>query len=174
MPKQNKVDAVAEITADLKAADVYYFVDYRGLTFAEATDLRARLRKVDAELKVVKNTLGKIAAANAGVEGLDELLQGPTAIAYVHGDPARVAKTIQDFIREKKKAVIRGGKLQRSVLTASEVEAIASLPSREQLIAQIVGAIASPLHGLANVLAGPIRGLVVVLGQVQQEKASAA
>ena len=150
MPKQNKVDAVAEITADLKAADVYYFVDYRGLTFAEATDLRARLRKVDAELKVVKNTLGKIAAANAGVEGLDELLQGPTAIAYVHGDPARVAKTIQDFIREKKKAVIRGGKLQRSVLTASEVVAIASLPSREQLIAQIVGAIASPLHGLAN------------------------
>src|SRR5512142_45888 len=100
MPKQNKIDAVATITADLKAADIYYFVDYRGLTFAEATDLRARLRKVDAELKVVKNTLGKIAAANAGVEGLDELLAGPTAVAYVHGDPAKVAKTIQDFIRE--------------------------------------------------------------------------
>ena len=118
MPKQNKIDAVAEITADLKAADIYYFVDYRGLTFAEATDLRARLRKVDADLKVVKNTLGKIAAANAGVEGLDELLAGPTAIAYVHGDPAKTAKTIQDFIKEKKKAAIRGGKLQRSVLTA--------------------------------------------------------
>jgi large subunit ribosomal protein L10 len=174
MPKQKKIDAVAEITADLKAADVYYFVDYRGLTFAEATDLRARLRKVDADLRVVKNTLGKIAAANAGVEGLDELLAGPTAIAYVHGDPAKVAKTIQDFIREKKKAAIRGGKLQRSVLSAAQVEALAALPSREVLIAQLVGAIASPLAGLANVLAGPIRGLVVVLGQVQEQKASAA
>ncbi len=174
MSKQNKIDAVAEITADLKGADVYYFVDYRGLTFAEATELRRRLRKVDADLKVVKNTLGKIAAENAGVEGLSELLQGPTAIAYVHGDPVRVAKTIQDFIKEKKKAAIRGGKLQRSLLTATDIEALAALPSREQLIAQVVGAIASPLYGLANVLAGPIRGLVVVLAQVQDQKANAA
>jgi large subunit ribosomal protein L10 len=174
MPKQNKIDAVAEITADLKGAEVYYFVDYRGLTFAEATELRKRLRKVDADLKIVKNTLGKIAAANAGVEGLDELMAGPTAIAYVHGDPAKVAKTIQDFIKEKKKASIRGGKLQRSVLSASQVEALASLPSREQLIAQLVGAIASPLQGLANVLNGPIRGLVIVLAQVEEQKASAA
>jgi large subunit ribosomal protein L10 len=174
MPKQNKIDAVAEITADMKGADIYFFVDYRGLTFAEATELRKRLRKVDTDLKVVKNTLGKRAAAAAGVEGLDELLAGPTAIAYVHGDPAKTAKTIQDFIKEKKKSLIRGGKLQRSVLSGAEIEALASLPSREQLIAQVVGAIASPLQGLANVLAGPIRGLVVVLGQVQDQKASAA
>jgi large subunit ribosomal protein L10 len=174
MPKQNKIDAVAEIIADMKGADIYFFVDYRGLTFAEATELRKRLRKVDADLKVVKNTLGKRAAAAAGVEGLDELLAGPTAIAYVHGDPAKTAKTIQDFIKEKKKSLIRGGKLQRSVLSATEIEALALLPSREQLIAQVVGAIASPLTGLATVLAGPIRGLVVVLGQVQEQKASAA
>ena len=174
MPKQNKIDAVAEITADMKGSDVYIFVDYRGLTFAEATELRKRLRKVDTDLKVVKNTLGKIAAANAGVEGMDELLAGPTAIAYVHGDPAKTAKTIQDFIKEKKKSVIRGGKLQRSILTGAQIEALASLPSREQLIAQVVGAIASPLQGLANVLSGPIRGLVIVLGQVQDQKASAA
>ena len=174
MPTQKKIDTIAEIVADLKAVDVYYFVDYRGLTFAEATELRARLRKVDASLKVVKNTLSKIAAADAGVEGLDELLSGPTAIAYVHGDPAKVAKTIQDFIKEKKKAAIRGGKLQRSVLTASQVEALASLPSREQLIAQLVGTIASPLAGLANVLTGPIRGLVVIIGQIPEQKATAA
>ena len=174
MPKPGKIEAVKEITADLKATDVYYFVDYRGLTFAEATELRARLMKADASLKVVKNTLAKIAAADAGVEGLTELLQGPTAIAYCHGDPQRVAKVIQDFIREKKKATLRGGKLQRSVLTASDVEKLATLPSREQLIAQVVGAIASPLTGLANVLNGPIRGLVVALAQVQEKKASAA
>jgi large subunit ribosomal protein L10 len=174
MPRPDKVEAVTEITADLKATDVYYFVDYRGLTFSEATELRARLAKVDASLKVVKNTLAKIAAADAGVEGLDELLQGPTAIAYCHGDPVRVAKTIQDFIKEKKKAAIRGGKLQRSMLTAPDVETLAALPSREQLIAQVVGAIAAPLTGLVGVLNGPIRGLVMVLTQVQEQKANAA
>jgi large subunit ribosomal protein L10 len=174
MPRPDKVEAVREIAADLRATDVYYFVDYRGLTFSEATELRARLVKVDASLKVVKNTLAKIAAVDAGVEGLNELLQGPTAIAYCHGDPVRVAKTIQDFIKEKKKAAIRGGKLQRSMLTASEVEKLAALPSREQLIAQLVGAIAAPLTGLVGVLNGPIRGLVMVLGQVQEQKANAA
>ena len=174
MPRPDKVEAVKEIAADLRATDVYYFVDYRGLTFSEASELRARLTKVDASLKVVKNTLAKIAAADAGVEGLNELLQGPTAIAYCHGDPVRVAKTIQDFIKEKKKAAIRGGKLQRSMLTASEVEKLAALPSREQLIAQLVGTIAAPLTGLVGVLGGPIRGLVVVLGQVQEQRASAA
>jgi len=174
MPRPDKVEAVKEIAADLRATDVYYFVDYRGLTFSEATELRARLVKVDASLKVVKNTLAKIAAVDAGVEGLNELLQGPTAIAYCHGDPVRVAKTIQDFIKEKKKAAIRGGKLQRSMLTASEVERLAALPSREQLIAQMVGAIAAPLTGLVGVLNGPIRGLVLVLAQVQEQKANAA
>jgi large subunit ribosomal protein L10 len=174
MPKPNKVEAVKQIAADLKATDVYLFVDYRGLTFAEATELRARLRKTDAELKVVKNTLARIAAADAGVEGLDELLQGPTAIAYCHGDPVRTATVIQDFIKEKKKAAVRGGKLQQRVLKATDVETLASLPSREQLIAQVAGAIAAPLTGLVTVLNGPIRGLVVVLAQAQDKQASAA
>jgi len=123
---------------------------------------------------VVKNTLAKIAAADAGVEGLTELLAGPTAIAYCHGDPVRVAKVIQDFIKEKKKAAIRGGKLERSLLTAADVEKLATLPSREQLIAQLVGTLAAPLRGLVTVLNGPIRALVVVLGQVQESKANAA
>ena len=86
----------------------------------------------------------------------------------------RVAKVIQDFIKEKKKAAIRGGKLQSSLLGSSEVERLATLPSREQLIAQVVGLIASPLTGLVNVLNGPIRNLVVVLGQVQEKQAAAA
>lgn len=174
MSKPAKVESVKEIIADLKATEIYYFVDYRGLTFSEATDLRARLAKADATLKVVKNTLAKRAAADAGIEGIDQLLKGPTAIAYCHGDPVQAAKIIQDFIKEKKKAAIRGGKLQRSVLASSDVEVLATLPSREQLIAQLVGAIASPLAGLANVLSGPIRGLVIVLAQVQEQKASAA
>jgi large subunit ribosomal protein L10 len=174
MPKPEKIEAVREITADLKATDVYYFVDYRGLTFAEATELRARLAKADASLKVVKNTLAKIAAADAGIDGLTKYLAGPTAIAYCHGDPQRVAKVIQDFIKEKKKATLRGGKLQSTMLTPQDVEKLAGLPSREVLIAQVVRAIASPLQGLVNVLNGPIRGLVVVLAQVQDKQAGAA
>jgi large subunit ribosomal protein L10 len=174
MPKPRKVESVAQITADLQATDIYFFVDYRGLTFAEATDLRARLAKADASLRVVKNTLAKRAAADSGIEGLDALLKGPTAIAYCQGDPVRVAKIIQDFIKEKKKAAVRGGKIQRSVLGPSDIETLATLPSREQLIAQLVGAMASPLAGLANVMVGPLRGLVVVLSQIQEQKASAA
>jgi large subunit ribosomal protein L10 len=174
MPKTGKVESVKKITEDLKATDIYYFLDYRGLTFAESTDLRTRLAKADASLRVVKNTLAKRAAADAGIEGLDDLLKGPTAIAYCHGDPVRAAKIIQDFIKEKKKAAIRGGKLQRSMLTTADFEVLATLPSRDQLIAQLVGAMASPLAGLANVLSGPIRGLVIVLAQVQEQKASAA
>ena len=174
MPREDKIEAVKQIAADLKATDVFYFVDYRGLDYAEARELRARLVKADATLKVVKNTLAKIAATEAGVEGLSEYFQGPTAIAYCHGDPVRVAKVIQDFIKEKKKAAIRGGKLQRSLLTASEVEKLSALPSREQLVAQLVGLLAAPLTGLVNVLNGPILSLVVVMGQVQEKQASAA
>ena len=174
MPKPAKIETVKQIAADLKTTDTYYFLDYRGLTFAEVTELRGRLRKADATLKVVKNTLAKIAATEAEVEGLTELLQGPTAIAYCHGDPVKVAKVLQDFIKEKKKTSLRGGKLDRSVLGPSELERLATLPGREQLIAQVVGGIASPLAGLVNVLNGPIRGLVVALNQVQQQKASAA
>lgn len=174
MPKPEKIAAVEEIMADLSSTDTLYFVDYRGLTFAEATELRARLRKADASLKVVKNTLARIAAANAGLEGMNDYLTGPTAIAYCHGDPVPVAKIIQDFVKEKKKAALRGGKLQRSLLTPAEVEKLSTLPSREQLIAQMVGAIAAPLSGLVNVLNGPLRGLAVALSQVQEKQAAGA
>jgi large subunit ribosomal protein L10 len=174
MPKPAKVEAVKEIAEAFRETDVYYFVDYRGLTVAEAKDLRVRLRGVGARLMVVKNTLAKIAAAEAGVEGLDELLAGPTAIAYSTGDPVRVAKILQDFIREKKKAAVRGGKLQRSVLQAGDVERLAVMPSREQLLAQMAGAIASPLSGLANVMNAPLRELAAVMGQVREQKAGAA
>ena len=139
----------------------------------EATELRSRLRNVDASLTVVKNTLAKRAAAEAGVEGLDVLLEGPTAIAFCRGDPVGPAKVMQGFIREKKKPVIRGGNLQRPVLRPPRWR-LATLPSREELIAKLVGGIAAPLYGLANVLTGPIRGLVVTLDQIREQKAKAA
>lgn len=174
MPKPEKVAQVKEIAAALGSTDTYYFVDYRGLTFAEAEDLRTRLATADARLRVVKNTLAKIAAAEAGIDGLEPFLQGPTAIVYCHGDPVRVAKAIQDFIREKKKGSVRGGKLQRTFLDTAGMEKLAALPGREQLAGQVVSMVAYPLRGLVNVLSGPIRNLAVVLAQIQEHKAQAA
>lgn len=173
MPRPDKIEMVKQIANDLKSCDVYYFVDYRGLTYPESAELRDRLTKVDATMKVVKNTLTRLAAAEAGVEGLDEMLQGPTAIVYAKGDPVQTAKAIQDFIRENKKITVRGAKLQSSMLASDDVEKMASLPSREQLIAQLVGTLASPLSGLVTVLNGPIRQLVMVVDQIEK-KASAA
>jgi large subunit ribosomal protein L10 len=174
MARPEKVQAVAEIVDGLKATDTYYLVDFRGLTVADATDLRNRLRQQGVSLKVVKNTLAKRAAAEAGVVGLDSLLEGPTAVAFCREDPVAAAKALQSFIREKKKLTVKGGYLQHRVLTAAQVDAMASLPSRDELIAKLVGSMAAPLYGLANVLTGPMRGLVVALDQIRAQKAEAA
>ena len=173
MAKQEKVEAVEEITAKLKSSEAYYLVDFRGLSVGEATDLRRRLRASGAELSVVKNTLAKRAAAAAGVEGLDSLFEGPTAIAYCGDDLVGPATALLGFAKEKKKLALKGGYLQSKVLNQAEVEQVAVLPSREELIAKLVGGIAAPLYGLANVLTGPIRGLVVALDQVREQKAAA-
>lgn len=174
MPRPNKVAIVERVASDMKATDAYYLVDFRGITVAEATELRGRLRKVGATLTVVKNTLAKRAAAEAGAAGLDTLFEGPTAIAFCRDDVVAPAKVLQGFIREKKKLVIKGGYLQDQVLQGAQVEQLAGLPSREELIAKVVGGIAAPLYGLANVLTGPIRGFVVALDQIREQKAKAA
>ncbi|MCZ7663410.1 MAG: 50S ribosomal protein L10 [Thermoleophilia bacterium] len=174
MLKSEKVAVVDAIIDRMKSAETYYLVDFRGLSVAEATDLRGRLRADGATLMVVKNTLAKRAAGDAGLEGLEALLQGPTAIAFCGDDPVAPAKTLQGFIKEKKKLAIKGGYLQNRVIEAARVEQMASLPSREELIARIVGGIATPLYGLANVLTGPMRGLVVALDQIREQKAQAA
>jgi large subunit ribosomal protein L10 len=174
MAKTDKVKAVDEILVELRESEVYFLVDHRGLTVAEATELRNRLRAVGASLKVVKNTLAKRAALEAGVEGMDELFAGPSAIAFCHADPVGPAKVLQTFIREKKKVSIKGGYLQRRILQAAQVDSLATLPSREELVARVVSGIAAPLYGLAYVLSAPMRGLVVALDQIREQKAQAA
>jgi large subunit ribosomal protein L10 len=174
LPKPEKVQAVAEIRTDLESTDAFILVDPRGLTVSEVSELRNRLREAGATLKVVKNTLAKIAASEAGVEGMADLLEGPTAITICRDDPINPAKVIQGFIREKKKLTVKGGYLQHKVLVAAEVDSLASMPSREELIAKVVGGIAGPLYGLANVLNGPLRGFAVALDQIRQQKEQAA
>jgi large subunit ribosomal protein L10 len=173
MARPEKVAAVEKIAERMKSTDAYYLVDFRGLSVSEASLLRTRLRADGAELTVVKNTLAKRAAAEVGIEGLDPLLEGPTAIAYCSDDAVTPAKTLVDFAKETKKLAIKGGLLQAKVLDLAQVEQLAQMPSREELIAKVVGGIASPLYGLANVLTGPIRGLVVTLDQIREQKAAA-
>ena len=174
MAKTNKVKAVDEILAELRDSDAYFLVDHRGLTVAEATDLRNRLRAVGASLRVVKNTLAKRAALEAGVEGMDELFAGPSAIAFCHADPVGPAKVLQSFMREKKRTGVKGGYLQRRILQAAQVDTLATLPSRDELVARVVGGIAAPLYGFAYVLSAPMRGLVAALDQIREKKAQAA
>ncbi len=174
MPKPEKVAAVNEIVDDLKTHPSYFLVDYRGITVSEATELRSKLREAGAELKVVKNTLALRAAGQAGMEAVGPMLEGPTAIAYCVDDPVGPAKAIQDFTKATKKLTVKGGFLRDHLIAASQVEELASLPSRDELVAKVIGGIAAPLYGFATVLTGPIRGLTIALDQIREQKAQAA
>ncbi|GAB4247403.1 MAG: 50S ribosomal protein L10 [Thermoleophilia bacterium] len=174
MPRPEKVAAVEEIAEDLRSHPSYFLVDYRGLSVGEATELRRRLRDSGAQLKVVKNTLALRALQAAGAGGLEQFLEGPTAIAYCEDDPVAPAKVLQEFAKDKKKLQVKGGWLREGILDAAQVQELASLPSREELIAKVVGGISAPLYGLAYVLTGPLRGLAVALEQIREQKAQEA
>lgn len=174
MGRAEKVKAVEGIAADLESTDVYYLVDYRGISVGEAVDLRNRLREEGAAFKVIKNTLAKRAVEKAGLEELQDFLEGPTAIAYCHDDPVAPAKVIRDFAKETSKLSVKGGYLRDHVVSAEEIGELAALPSRDELVAKVVGGISAPLYGFANVMAGPLRGLATVLGQIQEQQAQNA
>jgi large subunit ribosomal protein L10 len=148
--------------------------DFRGLTVKQLADLRRRLRESEAEFTVVKNTLARRAATESGREGLLALLEGPSGLVWVEGDPARAAKTLADFAREHPDGLaIKGGLLDGERLERAEVQRLAALPSREQLLAQLAGGMAAPLTGLAgglnNLIAGLARSLAALHDQRAQE-----
>lgn len=163
MTTQRKIDQVAELTDKLSRTQLTLVTDYRGLTVAEITELRRRLREVGAELVVAKNTLTLRAAKVTGHEALEPFLSGPTAVAFAYDDVAKTAKAINDFNKGSKKLVVRGGILGKSVLAANALEQVASLPSREQVLAQIVGGVAAPVSGVVGVLNAAISNVLYVL-----------
>lgn len=135
------------------------------------TRLRRRVKESQADYLVAKNTLIKRALAQTRKDGsLESLLQGPTGLCFAYGDPVAVAKALNDLVRETRILTIKGGWLQGRVLTASDVEALAQLPPREVLLAQVLGTLQAPIAGLATVLAGTVRKLVVALDQIRQKK----
>lgn len=169
MNREQKAAAVAEIAANIKDSQAVFAVDYRGLSVPQASELRSRLRDADARFAVVKNTLTERAADEAGAEALKEHLVGPTALTFVHGDAAAAAKALRDYARETELLPFKGGFMDGAPLTAEDIAAIAKLPSRDVLYAQLVNIVAYPVSGLARTLNQLIGGLAVALGQIQEQ-----
>src|SRR3954447_8783857 len=155
MPNTEKVSAVAEITEHFSSSSAAVITEYRGLTVKQITDLRQALGR-DTTYAVVKNTLTKRAAADAGVSIDDALLQGPTAIAFVKGDPVDAAKGLRDFARTHPLLVIKGGVMEGKTLSADEVKKIADLESREVLLAKLAGALKALPTRAAGLFQAPL------------------
>jgi large subunit ribosomal protein L10 len=163
MNRDQKTAVVDEIAGQIKAADAIFAVDYRGLSVSQAADLRAKLRDVDAQFRIVKNSLTERAADQAGIDALKPMLVGPTALTLVHGDAALAAKALNDTARSLNLLEFKGGLLNGSVLSPDDVRSIARLPSREVLQGQLVATIAAPLTGLVRGLNALIVGLAIQL-----------
>ncbi|HET9243934.1 MAG TPA: 50S ribosomal protein L10 [Gaiella sp.] len=162
MQRSDKERVVSDLVERLRSTESLIVADYRGLTNAQLVELRARLRASGAQLKVVKNTLTRRAAEEAGNEALLLLLEGPTAIAFVEtdGDPVAVAKALSDTAKDTKVLELRGGLLSGRSITGADVEELAKLPAPEVVKSQLVGVIVAPLTQLAALLAAPLRDLV--------------
>jgi large subunit ribosomal protein L10 len=165
MLRKDKERIVAELTERLKSSESLLVADYRGLTMPEIDDLRTKLLETGAGFSVVKNTLTRRAAEEAGVKELLELIDGPTAIAFIEagGDPAAAAKVLNDAARARSVLVIRGGLLEGKAVSDAEVNQLATLPSVDILRAQLAGAVAAPLTTIVGLFTAPLRDLVGVL-----------
>ena len=151
-PRPEKVAVVAEVTEKLSAADAALLTDYRGMSVKAMSELRRALKPVGGEYKVYKNTLVRFAARTAGVDGADDLLTGPTAIAFVRGDVAGAAQALRDYARANPALVIKGGVLAGRLISAEDVTALADLPPREVVLSQIAGLLEAPLSQMASLL----------------------
>lgn len=151
-PRPEKVAVVAEVTGKLAAADAALLTEYRGMTVKALSDLRRALKPVGGEYKVYKNTLVRFAARNAGFDGADALLTGPTAVAFVQGDVAGAAKALRDAAKTNPNLVIKGGVLAGRIISAADVEALADLPPREVVLSQLAGLFEAPLSQMASLL----------------------
>ena len=150
-PRPEKVAVVEEVRAKLDAADAAVLTEYRGLNVAATAELRRALNEAGGDYKIYKNTLVRIAARELGLE-LDDLLTGPTAIAFVEGDPVNVAKALKDFAKTNPALVIKGGLLGEEVLDAKAMSALADVEPREILLAKLAGALAAPMQQFAGLL----------------------
>ncbi len=163
MPTEAKAAQIDDLVERMQRAELTIVADYRGLTVSALQDLRGRLRPVEAEFKVAKNTLTRIAAEKIGIEGLDTHLEGPTAIMFAYGDVVAPAKALGDFARSSRILQVKVGVMNGEVLSPDDIEAISSLPPREELLGRLVGMLASPMSRTVGVLSGPSRSVAYLV-----------
>ena len=172
MPRPEKVAAVADIKERIERAQAVFLAEYSGLSVRAQQDLRRGLRAQGAEFKVVKMTLTRRAAAELELEELDELLVGPTGIAFADGDPVNAAKVLKDFAANHEVFAVKGGLLGMSFLSPERVKTLAEIAPREVLLAQIAGGLKAPLTAMAGLLAALPRSAATVFQQLLDKKAS--
>ena len=169
--RSEKEATVSQVAEKLNKSQSVVLADYRGLNVLEVTELRKKLREAGVEYKVIKNTLTSRAAKVANIEGLDEYLSGPTALAFGYNDPVTPAKILATFAKDHKKLELKAGVLEGKIISTKAVTALAELPSREALLGQIAGLLQSPMRGLVTVLSGPLRNLAYATEAVRKQKA---
>src|SRR6266480_6665244 len=167
MHRSDKERVVSQLAERLRSTETLMVADYRGLTMPEIEELRTRLLEAGARFTVVKNTLTRRAAEEAGAKDVLELIEGPTAIAFLEadGDPVAVAKVLSETARARDVLVIKGGLLEGSLVGDDAIKRLATLPPAEVLHAQLVGAVAAPLATVVGLFAAPLRDLVAVLDE---------
>src|SRR5579875_1645862 len=171
-PRPGKVAVVEEVREQFRDCDAAILTEYRGLKVKDLAALRRSLRQSGGEYKIYKNTLVTLAAREASLQDVEPMLTGPTGIAFVKGDAAAVAKALRDFARTNPFLVVKGGVLGEKILGAAETSALADLPSREVLLAQLAGALAAPLQQMAGLLQALPRNLAYGLAALRDKAAA--
>lgn len=172
MNKDSKAQVIADLAVKLASAKATFVADYRGLNVEQVNDLRGKLRNAGAEYQVVKNTLLHLAAKDTPQACLDPFLAGPTALAIAPKDPVAPAKVLSEFAKANAKFSLKGGALEGRALSVAEINALADLPSREVLLAKMLGSMSAPATNFVGVLAAVPRSLVQVLAAIQDKKAA--
>jgi large subunit ribosomal protein L10 len=172
MARPEKVQAVKDIREGLESAEAVFLTEYRGLSVQAVQELRRALRAADSEYKVVKMTLAKLAAGAAGMEGLDEYLAGPTALAFAKSDPVATAKALKDFSNDHEVFVLKAGYLSGDILTPEEVSRLAEIEPLEVLLAKIAGGAKAPLFKAAGMFASFTRDAASMFSQLMDKKES--
>lgn len=170
MARPEKEAAVQDITEILEKAQSVFVTDYRGLNVEKMEQLRSKFREASVSYRVVKNTLGRRAAKNAGYDSMVEYLQGPSAIAYSFDDPSAPARVIQEFAKKEEKPVIKMSIFEGTFYGPDKIEAIAALPSKQELLSQLVRVFNAPMQGFAGSLSGLLRKFAGTLDAVREKK----
>jgi len=173
MPTPAKTEIVSQIKARITESSGMIMADYRGLSVKDMQDFRRKVRESGGEVKIYKNRLADIAIRELAMPSMDEYLQGPTAFIFILEDPIAPAKAIVDFAKEHKALEVKCGFIENAVIDTARVKVMASLPSREELVAQFMGALLSPVRGFMSMANAPASALARTMRAVADQKAAA-